>query len=142
MEREAASNEFKSLVVDLRQRAVDCSQVVDVFNFLESLGSFQCRAYVKQVVRLLRVVVCPAASRMPHMEVSTSGCSVPLSVFVSTDLLTMECIEELKGSLLNGHQFLGSSTFHPWCCVNRHPYEDVFGSIFRCYTASQEEKKI
>ena len=85
------------------------------------------------------------------MEVSTSGCSVPLSVirtglsgvqsfvmqpkFVWTELLTVECIEELKSNLLVGHLFLGCSTFNPWGGVSRHPYEDIFGSIFRCYTA-------
>ena len=33
VEREAASDEFKSLVVDLHERSVDCSQVNDVFIF-------------------------------------------------------------------------------------------------------------
>ena len=55
--------------------------------------------------------------------------------FVSADLLTVECIEELKGNLLNGHQFLNCVTFDPWGSVSRHPYEDVFGTLFRCYTA-------
>ena len=57
VEREAASNEFKSLVVDLRERSVDCAQVDDVFSFLKSLDIFQCRAHVRQVVRLVRVIV-------------------------------------------------------------------------------------
>ena len=151
VEREAASNEFKSLVVELRGRSVDCSQIDDVFSFLESLDIFQCRAHVRQVVRLVRVIVCPAPRPLPHVEISTSGCSVPLSViqtglsgvqsfviqpkFVSTELLTVECIAELKSNLLVGHLFLGCSTFDPWGGVSRHPYEDVFGSIFRCYTA-------
>ena len=110
VEREAASNEFKSLVVDLRPRSVDCSQVPDVFSFLETLDSFQCCTHVRHVVRLVRVMVCPAPKAMPHVEVSTSGCAVPSSVvrsglsgvqlfvmqpkFVSADLLTVECIEE------------------------------------------------
>ena len=47
----------------------------------------------------------------------------------------MECTAELKSNLLVGHLFLGCSTFDPWGGVSRHPYEDVFGSIFRCYTA-------
>ena len=139
------------MCVGLRQRAVDCSQVNDVLNVLESLESYQCRAQVKQVVRLVRVMVCSTPSTMLLVEVSTSGCSVPLSVIqsglsgvqsfvmqpklVSTELLTVDCIEELKGNLLNGLQFLGFSTFDPWGSVSRHPYDDVFGSIFRCYTA-------
>ena len=151
VEREAASNEFNSLVVELRGRSVDCSQIDEVFCFLESLDIFQCRAHVRQVVRLVRVIVCPAPSPLPHVEISTSGCSVPLSViqhglsgvqsfviqpkFVSTELLTVECIAELKSNLLVGHLFLGCSTFDPWGGVSCHPYEDIFGSIFRCYTA-------
>ena len=139
------------LVVELRGRSVDCSQIDDVFSFLESLDMFQCRARVRQVVRLVRVIVCPAPRPLPHVEISTSGCSVPLSVtqtglsgvqsfviqpkFVSTELLAVECIAELKSNLLVGHLFLGCSTVDPWSGVSRHPYEDVFGSIFRCYTA-------
>ena len=49
VECEAASNDFKSLVVDLRQRSVDCSQVSEVFSFLETLDNFQCRTHVRQV---------------------------------------------------------------------------------------------
>ena len=151
VEREVASNEFiKSLVVELRGRSVDCSKIDDVFSFLESLDIFKCRAHVRQVVRLVLVIVCPAPRPLPHVEISTSGCSVPLSViqtdlsgvqsfviqpkFVSTELLTVECIAELKSNLLVGHLFLGCSTFDPRGGVSRHPNEDVFGSIFRCYT--------
>ena len=127
-EREAASNEFKSLVVDLRERSVDCPQVDDVFTFLESLDSFQCQAHVRQVARLVRVIVCPAPSPLPRMEVSTSGCSVPLLViriglsgvqsfviqpkFELTELLTVECIEQLKSNVgwasVPGVQYLRS----------------------------------
>ena len=152
MEREAASNEFKSLVVDLRQRSVDCSQVQEVFSFLETLDSFQCRTHVSRVVRLVRVMVCPAPKAMPHVEVSTSWCAVPSSVvrsglsvvqsfvmqpeFVSADLLTVECIEELKDNLLNGHQFLNlNCAIDPWGSVSQHSYEDNFGSLFRFHTA-------
>ena len=60
VERDAATNEFKFLVVDLRQRCVDCSQISDVFNYLEGIESYQCWAYVKQIVQLVRVIVCPA----------------------------------------------------------------------------------
>ena len=151
VEREAASNEFESLVVDLRQRSMDCSQIEDVFSFLETLDSFQCRTHVRQVVRLVRVMVCSAPKVMPHVEVSASGWAVPPSIvrsgisgvqsfvmqpkFVSADLLIVECIEELNGNLLNGHQLLNCATFDPWGSVSRHPYEDIFGSLLRCYTA-------
>ena len=97
VEREAASNEVvKSLVVDLRQRFMDCSQVDIVFSFLESLDSFQYRAHVRQVVRLVRVTVCPAPSTMPHVEVSTGGCSVPLSVIRSGLRRVQSFVVQLK----------------------------------------------
>ena len=137
VERDAATNEFKSLVIDLRQRSVDCSQVSDVFKYLEGLESFQCRAFVKQVVRLVRVIVCPAPKSLPPVDISTSGTSLPPSVirsglrsvqsfvlhpkFMSSDLLTVECLEELKMNLPNGPQFLGCGTFNPWAGVSRHP---------------------
>ena len=73
VERDAATNEFKSLIVDLLQRCVDCSQISDVFNYLEGIESYQSRAYVKQVVRLVRVIVCPAPKSLPLDDVSTSG---------------------------------------------------------------------
>ena len=78
VEREAASNEFKSLVVDLRQRSVDCSHVQDVFSFLETLDSFQCRTHVRQVARLVRVMVCPAPKAMPHVKFQVVAVPCPL----------------------------------------------------------------
>ena len=59
LDRESSVIEFKSLGVDLRHLSVDLSQIVDVFEYLETIGSYQCRAHVRQVVRLVRVIVCP-----------------------------------------------------------------------------------
>ena len=75
-ERDAATNEFKSLIVDSRQRSVDCSQIPDVFDYLEGNDSYQCRAYVKQVVRLVRVIICPVPKSFPPVDISTSGTSL------------------------------------------------------------------
>ena len=151
VERDAATNEFKSLVIDLRQRSVDCSQISDVFKYLEGLESYQCRAFVKQVVRLVRVIVCPAPKSMPPVDISTSGTSLPPSVirsglrsvqsfvlhpkFMSSDLLTVECLEELKMNLPNGPQFLDCGAFNPWVGVSRHPVEEIYNSLFECYNA-------
>ena len=45
--REASVNEFKSLVVGLRQRSSDPAQICDVFDFLEASDIYQCRGHVK-----------------------------------------------------------------------------------------------
>ena len=151
VERDAATNQFKSLVIDLRQLSVDCSQISDVFKYLEGLESFQCRAFVKKVVRLVRVIVCPAPKALPPVDISTSGTSLPPSVirsglrsvqsfvlhpkFMSSDLLTVECLEELKMNLPNGPQFLGCGAFNPWAGVSRHPIEEIYNSLFECYNA-------
>ena len=112
VDREASVNEFKSLVVDLRQRSSDPEQICDVFGFLEASDVYQCRSYVKQVVRLLRVMVCSGPNAMPPVDISSSGVGLPTAVirsgisavqsfvlhpkFVSNDLLTVECLEESR----------------------------------------------
>ena len=105
VERDAATNEFESLIVDIRQRCVDCSEISEVFNYLEGIESYQCQAYVKQVVRLVRVIVYLAPKSLPPVDISTSGTNLPPSVirsglrgvqsfvlqpnFMSSDLLTV-----------------------------------------------------
>ena len=151
VDREASVNEFKSLVVDLRQRSSDPKQICDVFKFLEASVIYQCRGYVKQVMRLLRVMVCPGPSAMPPVDISSSGVGFPATVirsgisavqsfvlhpkFVSNDLLTVECLEELKMNLPVGHQFLARTSFDPFVDISRHAWTEVFESLFRCYTA-------
>ena len=151
VDHESSVNEFKSLVVDLRQLSADSSQIVDVFEYLESVHSYQCRIHVKEVVRLVRVVVCPAPEPMPPVDISFSGTQLPPSVirsglyavqsfvvhpkFMSNDLLTVECLAELKTNLPVGHQLLARSSFDPWAGVSRHSSEEIFASLFGCYTA-------
>ena len=149
--RESSVNEFKSLVVELRARPGDPAQIPDVFAYLEASEIYQCRSHVKRVVRLLRVIVCPAPSVMPAVDISTSVIGLPASVvrsglsavqsfvlhpkFVSNDLLTVECLEELKVNLPVGHQFLARVSFDVSAGVSRHAWRDVFESLFQCYNA-------
>ena len=151
MDRQSSVNEFKSLVVELRARPGDPAQIPDVFTYLEASENYQCRSHVKRVVRLLQVIVCPAPSVMPAVDISTSGIGLPVSVvrsglsavqsfvlhpkFVSNDLLTVECLEELKVNLPVGHQFLARSSFDVCAGVSRHAWRDVFESLFQCYNA-------
>ena len=64
VDRESTVNEFKSLVVDLRQHSSDPALINDVFEYLEASQSYQCRVHVKEVIRLLRVIVCPVPDSM------------------------------------------------------------------------------
>ena len=102
-------------------------------------------------MRLVRVIVCPAPKSLPLVDISTSGTSLPPSVirpglrsgqsfvlhpkFMSSDLLTVECLEELKMNLPIGPQFLGCGAFNPWAGVSRHPIEEIYNSLFECYNA-------
>ena len=151
LDREAAVNEFKSLVVDLRQLSTDASQIKDVFVYLEDNASYQCRAHVKQVVRLVRVIVGPAPAAMPVVDISMSGTNLPPSVirsglsavqsfvlhpkFVVGELLTVGCLEELKVNLPVGHRFLARTEFDPWTDVCRHSRAGIFDDLLQCYTA-------
>ena len=107
--------------------------------------------YVKQVVRLLRVMVCPGPNTMPPVDISSSGVGLPTAVIrsgisavqsfvlhpklVSSGLLTVECLEELEVNLPVGHQFLARSSFDPFVDISRHAWTEVFESLFCCYTA-------
>ena len=87
--------------INLRQQ----SAVGDVFGYLESNASYQCQTHVKQVIRLVRVIVSPAPVAKPAADISISGTNLPTSVirsglgaiqsfvlhpkFMASDLLTV-----------------------------------------------------
>ena len=112
VDRESAVNEFKSLIVDFRRLPVDYTQISDVFQSLNGEDSYQCRTHAKRVIRLVRVIVCPAPEDMPEVDISVSGTHLSPAVmrsgigcvqffvlqskFVPNDLLTVECQEELE----------------------------------------------
>ena len=88
MDPESSVNDFKSFVVELRERSVDSAQIPDVFAYLEASEVYQYRSHVKRVVRLLRVIVCPTPSAMPAVDISTSGIGLPVSVI---GLVLVQC---------------------------------------------------
>ena len=93
----------------------------------------------------------PCSSAMPAVDITVSGTNLPASVirsglyaiqsfvlhpkFMSSDLLTLDCVEELKVNRPVGQQHLARDSFDPWVDVSRHPVEDVYNSLFKCYTA-------
>ena len=54
---------------------------------------------------------------------------------MSFDLLTLDCVDELKVNLPVGHHFLARESFDSWVEVSRHPVEDVYNALFQCYIA-------
>ena len=136
-------------MVELRQQSTD--QIGDVFFYLENDASYQCRAHVKQIVRLVRLIVGSAPAVLPAVDISMSGTNLPTSVirsglgavqsfvldpkFMAGDLLTVACLEELKVNLPVGHRFLARCEFDPWADVSRQPRASIYSSLFQCYTA-------
>ena len=114
--RPLLTNLLKSLVVDLRRKPVDHTQITDVFEYLERGDSFQSRTNAERVIYLVRVIVYQATKDIPAVEISVSGTHrspaamrsgigcvqsfVLQSKFVPIDLSTVECLEELKGFYL------------------------------------------
>ena len=106
---------------------------------------------MRQVVRPVRVIVCPVSGAMLVVDMSVSGANLPASVirsglfavqslvfhpkFMSSDLMKLDCVEEFKVNLPVGHQILARDSFDPWVGVSRHPSEDIYNSVFQCYTA-------
>ena len=102
IDREASVNEFKSQVVDPRQRSTDPSQIDNEFRYLEASQSYKCRTHVSYCVQIVECYCRPC---------SCSGlCAVPSFVhhsnIVPNGLLTVKCLEKLKTNLPIGHQFL------------------------------------
>ena len=103
------------------------------------------------MIRLVRVIVCPAPKDTPEVDISVSGTQLSPAVmrsgigcvqsfvlqskFVPNDLLTVECLEELKTFLPVGHQFLSRHEFDPFVGVSRHASADIYANLFRCYNA-------
>ena len=94
--------------------------------------------------------VCPAPG-IPAVDIPVSGTQLPPATirselncvqsfllhpkFVSINLLTVECLEELKSDMPVGHQFLSRGEFDPFSGVSRHPSADIYSSLLRCYIA-------
>ena len=50
---------------------------------------------MKQVVRLLRVIVCPAPSAVPSVDISVSGTGLPPSV-VRSGVVQSSCLFSIR----------------------------------------------
>ena len=101
---------------------------------------------MKRVVCLLRVIVCPAPNAMPHVDRSVRKASLsPVTIrdglsfvqsfvffpkFVSNDLLSVNCVEELEKNLLVGRRFLTDDEFHQFGSVSCHASAEIYANLF------------
>ena len=128
---EGACNEFKSFLVELRRRnrrLVDT--ITDSFVFMQQFEAFGCRENLARVVQLASLVAIPREVCYPVVEFSLSGVQVPKKILLSSifavqsfisapgfnsgELLTKDCLLELKTNLPVGRDFLGKESFAPW----------------------------
>ena len=147
---EAAINEFRSFIVDVRRRNQrPVNSIKDSIAFMRSFGFFGCRENLSYVINRLAVLLDPGSFDFPVVDISYSGILLPekilqssvLSVqsmvmtpsFSSGDLLTKTCLEELKVNLPNGKQFLEAASFRPWDDVYERSRAEVYQDLEECF---------
>ena len=150
VEAEASANEFKSLLVDFRRRNRQViSTIKDSFRFLWQSRLLGCRLHLSKVVGIESVGVVPRVIEYPEVEISLSGAAIPEKVllssiravqsyisdsgFVSGELLTKDCLDELKANLPSGHIVMSDVIFAPWrslyLVVRQDMYRDLRDSL-------------
>ena len=152
VEAEGSCNEFKSVLVELRRR--NCrivSTIKDTFSFMRESEAFSCRDHLSRVVQLSSVLVVPREVSYPELDISLSGVAVPskiltsaiLSVqsyvsfsgFSSGELLTKDCLDNLKANLPVGKNFIDDATFSPWTPVYQHCRQELYRRLRDCFDA-------
>ena len=152
IEAEGSCNEFKSFLVELRRRNRRIvSTIKDTFSFMREFEAFGCRDHLSRVVQLSSVLVVPREISYPDVDISLSGVAVPskiltsaiLSVqsyvsfsgFSSGELLTKDCLDDLKANLPAGKNFIDDATFSPWTPVYLHCRQELYRSLRDCFNA-------
>ena len=130
-EGDGSCNEFKSQLVELRCRN---RQVIPSINnglyFLRSSGLLDCRPNLSNVIRLAELVLVPRSVEYPDVDMSMSGVKIPEKILITSvvsvqsfvscggfsagELLTKDCLEELKINLPNERTFVEDASFAPW----------------------------
>ena len=149
---EAAANEFKSLLVELRRRNKRVvPSITNSFIFWLDSGLLDCRLKLDRVVQLAAMAVVPREICYPVVDMSLSGSKVPKKVllssifacqsyvsfdkFVSGELLTKDCLEELKCNLPNGKIFMDNTSFSPWGNLYMHARGDLYRELRDAFDA-------
>ena len=143
---EVACNEFKSFLVELRRRnrrVVDT--ITDTFVFMQQSQAFSCRGNLSHVVQLASLVAIPREVQYLVVEFSLSGVQIPKKIilsfifavqsfvsapgFNSGELLTKDCLLELKANLPVGRDFLNNESFAPWRPLYVLSRQDVYRGL-------------
>ena len=150
--RRWASNEFKSLLVELRRRNRRVvSSIKDSFVFLRDSGLLDCRLNLDKVVQIAAMAMVPRCVNYPVVDMSLSGALVPKKIllssifacqsyvtfrkFASGELLTRDCLEELKTNLPNGKGFMEDASFAPWRPLYAHTRCDMYRKLRDAFDA-------
>ena len=140
---EAASNEIKSLLVQLRRRNKQgIASNAKSFIFLRDSGQLDCQLNQDKVVQLAAMAMVPRQVCYPFVDMSLNGSKMPKKIllssifacqyyasfekFVSGELLKKDCLEELKCNLPNGKSFIEDASFSPWGALYLHVLCDVY----------------
>ena len=121
------------------------STIKDVFSFLRHSEALACRGNLASVVSLSSVLVVPRVVSYAEVDISSSGVAVPRKILMSAvltvhsyisfsgfnsgELLTKDCLDDLRVNLPAGRSFLGTSSFAPWSslfCLGRR---DLYRSL-------------
>ena len=130
-EGEESCNEFKSLLVELRrQNRPAIPSIHNGLYFLRSSGLLDCRPNLSNVIRLAELVLVPRSVEYPDVDMSMSGVKIPAKIlttsvvsvqsfvscggFSAGELLTKDCLKELKINLSIGRTFVEDAFFAPW----------------------------
>ena len=146
VEAEGSCNEFKSFLVELRRRNHRVvSTIKDTFSFMRESEAFGCRDHLSRVVQLSSVLVVPREVSYPDVDISLSGVAVPAKIltsailsvqsyvsfseFSSGELLTKDCLDDLKVNLPAGKSFIDDVSFSPWTSVYQHCHQELYCSL-------------
>ena len=146
IDSESACNEFKSFLVEIRRsnRQV-VSSIKDIFSYLRQSEALACRGSLARVVSLSSVLVVPRVVDYAEVDISLSGVAVPRKIlmsavftvqsyvsfsgFTSGELLTKDCLDDLRVNLPAGCSFLGDASFAPWSSLYCLGHQDLYRSL-------------
>ena len=156
LECEGARNEFKSAVVELRRlHGASILETKDVCQFLLGCDTLGCRTNLVLVVRIVALVIDPPPIVMPVVELPPAGVRFPKKVvessvrsvqsfvsgygFSSRELLTDNCVEELREWLPRSVEFMSETSVDLWERVRVLPRKPLAEEMSVALTAYLEE---
>ena len=154
---ESACAEFKCLVGELRRgRRPDVAGIKDVFSFLFELPALSSKLYLRNVLQLVCCIALPQKIVLPSVDISLTGAKCNRKIlesalvacqsyvlapkFVSGDLLTKDCVGELKIHLTNAGAFMSEASFAPWRILYVTPRSEIVDALRSLFSRFLAEK--